>query len=142
MDPRGDSQPTDSPHRALPAGRSRCVRCATVVEVRRAAYTEAGDLACDRCGAAADLAATEDRAVTHMKGVGYGNLGAGLACWFFNPFAAVSIIAIGNAAFVAGSLRRGDWYRRRMGRAFRPVLASAVTGGVLGALAVLSLFGL
>lgn len=116
-----------------------CARCRTGIDPSQAFYSEIGELLCARCNAAADIRATESRAVGYIQWAAFGNLGIGLFSLLFNPFLIVSIFAVVNAIFVTISLLRDDWYRDRMGAMFGAAVACAIIGGVLGALPLLFL---
>lgn len=124
------------PYTVPPAERVPCVRCATLVHEREADYSPRGEVLCQRCADVADIGDTELRAVARMKAAGYGNLGLGALALVINPLLVFTVLSMANAFVLAGSLSRGDFYRRRMGGHFAPVLASAVAGGVLGAVPV------
>lgn len=126
-----------SPYAVPPAERIPCACCAVLVHERRADYSAAGDVICFRCADVADIGATEERAVQRMKAAGYGNLGLGALALVFNPLFLFSILAIANASILGGAMARGDWYRRRMGYHFTPVMACAVVGGVFGGVPLL-----
>ncbi len=116
-----------------------CARCRTGIDPARAFYSEIGELLCARCNAAADIHATEGRAVGYIQWAAFGNIAIGVFSLLFNPFLLVSIAAILNAIFITTSLLRDDWYRDRMGATFGPAVACAIIGGVLGALPLIFL---
>jgi len=116
-----------------------CARCRAGVDTATAYYSELGELLCARCNAAADIQATEHRAVGYIQWAAFGNIGIGLFSLLFNPFLIVSIFAVVNAIFVTISLLRDDWYRDRMGAMFGAAVACAIIGGVLGALPLIFL---
>jgi len=125
-------QPTQPGAAAVP-----CARCRTAVDPARAFYSDRGEMICARCNAAADIQATEGRAVGYIQWAAFGNLGIGLFSFLFNPFLLVSVVAIVNAVYISISLLRDNWYRDRMGGMFGAAVACAIIGGVIGAIPVL-----
>jgi hypothetical protein len=117
-----------------------CSRCRAPVDAASAYYSEHGELMCARCNAAADIAATETRAVGYIQYLAYANLAVGAFSLIFNPFMVISMMAVINAVVITMSLQRDDWYRQRMGASFHAAGVCCLLGGVLGALPLIFLF--
>jgi len=121
-----------------------CSSCGKLLAAEAVLYSSKGDISCQTCVTAAEVAAGHDRSAEMARNLAYGNVVLGLASFFFNPFFLLSMGAIGNGVYVfrrlSSDARRGetvpDGTRRRIASAIGMGL------GLIGFLASLLRAGL
>jgi hypothetical protein len=116
---------------------SSCSNCGKLLAQADILYAPNGDLICQTCTTAAQVAVGHSQSAQMARNLAYGNILLGLASFFYNPFFLLSAGAIGNGLYVFRRLRSDSQHGEKVpDGARRKILASA--GAILGALGVLA----
>src|SRR5262245_37924214 len=82
-----------------------CSTCGALLTPELVLYTPRGEVICQRCLTAGEVASGHRKSAEMAKGLAYGNILLGLGSLFFDPFFALSVGAIGNGLYVFRRLR-------------------------------------
>lgn len=113
-----------------------CAGCGTLLAPHRLLYDERGQITCETCASAHEVAASHRRSARQATALAFGNPEVGLVRLVFNPFFLMTAIAIGNGLYLFRRMR-ADRQHKEAGPADGAPLVAAVFGIALGALGAL-----
>jgi hypothetical protein len=108
----------------------QCARCSSEISPDGAYWTEDGQI-CGSCETSETLRATFLKA---YQSSAYGSLGAGIAGFLFNPFFALTVIALSSAGWALKSAWTDDPLEREVARKHKAPMVAGGVGMLLGIL--------
>jgi hypothetical protein len=112
-----------------------CSNCGKLLAESQVLYSARGEIVCQACTTAEEVATGLQKSAEMARGLAYGNVLLGVASFFFDPFFVLSFGAIGNGLYVFRRLRS----EMRRGEKVFGAGSQRVAAGVGMALGVLSL---
>ena len=112
-----------------------CSNCGKLLAESQVLYSARGEIVCQACTTAEEVATGHRKSADMARGLAYGNVVLGIGSFFFDPFFAVSIGAIGNCLYVFRRLRSEAQRGEKVSDAGRQKVA-AVVGLAFGGLSL------